>query len=119
MVFFFCFFFSSRRRHTRWTGDWSSDVCSSDLGPPGASCLQDRLAWGIDAHTAGQVDKRGRVRLTIETRRRAAPTVAGFAWREWQPSRGPRGSVHVDWVAGILWIGWQHARGLSGNLPMD
>src|SRR5690348_18348846 len=23
--------FSSRRRHTRWTGDWSSDVCSSDL----------------------------------------------------------------------------------------
>src|SRR5438876_7986451 len=26
------FFFSSRRRHTGWTGDWSSDVCSSDLG---------------------------------------------------------------------------------------
>src|SRR5690348_17965373 len=25
-------FFSSRRRHTRWTGYWSSDVCSSDLG---------------------------------------------------------------------------------------
>src|SRR5690348_18135774 len=25
------FFFSSMRRHTRWTGDWSSDVCSSDL----------------------------------------------------------------------------------------
>src|SRR5690348_18350532 len=25
------FFFSSRRRHTSWTGDWSSDVCSSDL----------------------------------------------------------------------------------------
>src|SRR6267143_7107542 len=27
----FCFFFSSRRRHTRWNCDWSSDVCSSDL----------------------------------------------------------------------------------------
>src|SRR5256885_7858081 len=25
------FFFSSRRRHTRLQGDWSSDVCSSDL----------------------------------------------------------------------------------------
>src|SRR6266568_8367183 len=25
------FFFSSRRRHTRWNCDWSSDVCSSDL----------------------------------------------------------------------------------------
>src|SRR5690606_39732543 len=29
---FFCsFFFSSRRRHTRFSRDWSSDVCSSDL----------------------------------------------------------------------------------------
>src|SRR5690625_6673223 len=27
----FIFFFSSRRRHTRWPRDWSSDVCSSDL----------------------------------------------------------------------------------------
>src|SRR6266568_8312675 len=27
----FFFFFSSRRRHTRWNCDWSSDVCSSDL----------------------------------------------------------------------------------------
>src|SRR5256885_12869037 len=26
-------FFSSRRRHTRLQGDWSSDVCSSDLSP--------------------------------------------------------------------------------------
>src|SRR5687768_17985792 len=28
----FYFFFSSRRRHTRCSRDWSSDVCSSDLG---------------------------------------------------------------------------------------
>src|SRR5437764_1596471 len=28
---FLLFFFSSRRRHTRYIGDWSSDVCSSDL----------------------------------------------------------------------------------------
>src|SRR5256886_3285201 len=28
---FLCFFFSSRRRHTRFDCDWSSDVCSSDL----------------------------------------------------------------------------------------
>src|SRR5436309_6609991 len=27
----FSFFFSSRRRHTRFSRDWSSDVCSSDL----------------------------------------------------------------------------------------
>src|SRR5256885_11275001 len=31
-VMYCVFFFSSRRRHTRLQGDWSSDVCSSDLG---------------------------------------------------------------------------------------
>src|SRR2546427_971508 len=36
----FFFFFSSRRRHTRFDCDWSSDVCSSDLGP--AQALQCR-----------------------------------------------------------------------------
>src|SRR5690625_3119584 len=40
MVFYF--FFSSRRRHTRWPRDWSSDVCSSDLEE-----LQKRKAKGI------------------------------------------------------------------------
>src|SRR5436189_2684556 len=30
-MLYFLFFFSSRRRHTRYIGDWSSDVCSSDL----------------------------------------------------------------------------------------
>src|SRR5260370_16217769 len=33
------FFFSSRRRHTRFKCDWSSDVCSSDL----TSCTLRRL----------------------------------------------------------------------------
>src|SRR5437868_14284008 len=32
LFFVFFFFFSSRRRHTRSKRDWSSDVCSSDLG---------------------------------------------------------------------------------------
>src|SRR5262249_60134098 len=30
--------FSSRRRHTRLVSDWSSDVCSSDLGLPQCFC---------------------------------------------------------------------------------
>src|SRR5260370_13384795 len=34
------FFFSSRRRHTRFKCDWSSDVCSSDLGP--ADLVEDQ-----------------------------------------------------------------------------
>src|SRR5256885_7229095 len=34
------FFFSSRRRHTRLQGDWSSDVCSSDLIAVGGTVPQ-------------------------------------------------------------------------------
>src|SRR5690625_5982210 len=41
------FFFSSRRRHTRWPRDWSSDVCSSDLtgdnGKGPLECLKQLL----------------------------------------------------------------------------
>src|SRR5437764_7309622 len=42
--FFFFFFFSSRRRHTRYIGDWSSDVCSSDLGARGCDSPEE-LVW--------------------------------------------------------------------------
>src|SRR5256885_12002894 len=38
------FFFSSRRRHTRLQGDWSSDVCSSDLTGD-AIWIKPRLSW--------------------------------------------------------------------------
>src|SRR5262245_65120918 len=45
-LFSFCiyvcfFFFSSRRRHTRCLSDWSSDVCSSDLGGNAESLAGD------------------------------------------------------------------------------
>src|SRR5256885_17230410 len=47
-VLFFFFFFSSRRRHTRLQGDWSSDVCSSDLlddqEPLGHRALRQHVA---------------------------------------------------------------------------
>src|SRR5438876_8329080 len=38
-------FFSSRRQHTRWTGDWSSDVCSSDLKQKGGKIVH---AWAFE-----------------------------------------------------------------------
>src|SRR5690625_2741678 len=41
------FFFSSRRRHTRWPRDWSSDVCSSDLTRRGGSA-SDNLGASFD-----------------------------------------------------------------------
>src|SRR3712207_6891093 len=49
----FVFFFSSRRRHTRYWRDWSSDVCSSDLnGDPDAYACR-MLACRARAMTAG------------------------------------------------------------------
>src|SRR5690625_1192003 len=45
------FFFSSRRRHTRWPRDWSSDVCSSDLVK--ADIVQEYL----DAHPEQDPDE--------------------------------------------------------------
>src|SRR5256885_10559347 len=53
------FFFSSRRRHTRLQGDWSSDVCSSDLGDPrlhwvvGGFYSNNRRHYGQDLDTPG------------------------------------------------------------------
>src|SRR5207248_3476174 len=38
-IYIFLFFFSSRRRHTISYGDWSSDVCSSDLVPEAGIAL--------------------------------------------------------------------------------
>src|SRR5688572_32455209 len=41
LVVLFVFFFSSRRRHTRFDCDWSSDVCSSDLSVAGADIKEE------------------------------------------------------------------------------
>src|SRR6266508_6278465 len=55
MVFFF---FSSRRRHTRWPRDWSSDVCSSDLcWPTGATRMKS--GW-VDKDAQAIVDRHAR-----------------------------------------------------------
>src|SRR5207248_5921178 len=52
----FVFFFSSRRRHTRSYGDWSSDVCSSDLCAAGLGHLHQTEHAFIHASAAGGRD---------------------------------------------------------------
>src|SRR5688500_11039871 len=47
------FFFSSRRRHTRLQGDWSSDVCSSDLARE-EEVDSPAMAFSIDTSPARQ-----------------------------------------------------------------
>src|ERR1035437_11149344 len=87
---FFFRVFSSRRRHTRYWRDWSSDVCSSDLfsailkGLPGTSragcmevrCSRDRksVVWGKSVDLGGR-------RIIKKKKQR----------REWNRLRGRRG----------------------------
>src|SRR5688500_20334855 len=47
------FFFSSRRRHTRLQGDWSSDVCSSDLSMGGMTSSRSRCTSSVVASSCG------------------------------------------------------------------
>src|SRR5207248_8945163 len=48
IVLIFFFFFSSRRRHTRSYGDWSSDVCSSDLFEFARVGIEREQAVGVE-----------------------------------------------------------------------
>src|SRR5438270_13691276 len=55
------FFFSSRRRHTRFDCDWSSDVCSSDLemrSPFSSACLGVVLAGVVIVAPARSEERR-------------------------------------------------------------
>src|SRR5690606_40480127 len=54
------FFFSSRRRHTRFSRDWSSDVCSSDLHFSARSDRNATLGEGI-AYLTRHVDSARRI----------------------------------------------------------
>src|SRR2546430_7274965 len=53
------FFFSSRRRHTRFDCDWSSDVCSSDLKPILPADFAARISRGVQIDVGASGFDRG------------------------------------------------------------
>src|SRR5690606_39916597 len=60
LFIFVDFFFSSRRRHTRFSRDWSSDVCSSDLiraSPASAATAMDSASTLNTRRAAGRVSE--------------------------------------------------------------
>src|SRR5437660_7214325 len=72
------FFFSSRRRHTRWPRDWSSDVCSSDLVLTGQESLFPGAVQGLrglvdKTRHRGKEDRSEERRVGKECRSRFAP----------------------------------------------
>src|SRR5437764_13354030 len=72
-VVFVYFFFSSRRRHTRYIGDWSSDVCSSDLSRGSRATAAQRGGArdrGVDGRDRRQDGVRARGRRPRSEERR-------------------------------------------------
>src|SRR5256884_1602477 len=90
------FFFSSRRRHTRCSRDWSSDVCSSDLHP--GQQAAGELGRQVREHDRGGLrvlglqdrQQLGRVELAHEAER----LVAAGSGRGWERGgEGKRGEL--------------------------
>src|SRR5690606_33059225 len=76
--FLFIFFFSSRRRHTRFSRDWSSDVCSSDLvmRVP-LSWLREYVALPAEATARELADKLIGLGLEVETVEEVGAAITG------------------------------------------
>src|SRR5690242_20806063 len=98
------FFFSSRRRHTRLTCDWSSDVCSSDLQPQceqagpirrantqGAALVKEQrgraLAQPIDPLGIGQREQKAAQDKEELHARSEERRVGKERRREWEPTQ--------------------------------
>src|SRR5690625_8053094 len=78
------FFFSSRRRHTRWPRDWSSDVCSSDLWSRGPGPRRDAPA---SRSRRRATPRTGRSEIgRASCRERVEVSVVGVAGKEKQES---------------------------------
>src|SRR6478752_8965435 len=95
MFVFLDFFFSSRRRHTRCSRDWSSDVCSSDLdlcAAPG----------GKTTHVAALLEDRGEVVAVERHPGRAAALQRTCA-------RMRAGCVRVEVAVAVQWSPGAHS----------
>src|SRR5215467_13424797 len=120
----FFFFFSSRRRHTRLQGDWSSDVCSSDLwvdqadrdqvastpfAPPSSSSGDQirppdlRQPPRQARHKRGARTRRGRPVTDTPGPQRVFSLVRCCA-PEARYGHGPPGTEEIMGVAGL--VGW-------------
>src|SRR3989454_1847056 len=110
------FFFSSRRRHTRLQGDWSSDVCSSDLRRIVSGLGAVAAAWERAKAGRGQVvlvegePGEGKTRVLEELAGRARLDDATVAAARAVPADRER-----EWsaVAGLLAGGLTDAPGLA------
>src|SRR5712691_13033287 len=95
------FFFSSRRRHTRWNCDWSSDVCSSDLRFTDLALLFLRFMVGAVFLASGWKHLRSEERrVGKECRSRWSPYHSNKKESESQPLRSARSRLLTNYTPG-------------------
>src|SRR2546429_5611747 len=87
------FFFSSRRRHTRCSRDWSSDVCSSDL-------------------TGKRADKVKQPKFKNKSQRQSARFTKGsFSFENGVLNLSKIGDIHISW--------YRRVHGEPSSLPLS
>src|SRR5208337_5219725 len=74
------FFFSSRRRHTRYIGDWSSDVCSSDLELRAADFVARLIRSGVLKSDGYRLERLHRIGGAGRLERYDAATKFDVSW---------------------------------------
>src|SRR5689334_16513662 len=130
-ISFFWFFFSSRRRHTRWNCDWSSDVCSSDLNRTNASCSvasarpsgRSARSWCLQKAPV----RRTSAMCTAARRRRcdmstvAFPTAVLFTDTQIEMAHGAGGTASRRLVEGLIapLVGARGPLGDAATLTVD
>src|ERR1039457_69202 len=118
-----CLFFSSRRRHTRLQGDWSSDVCSSDLYGTSAGallCLEFKtgtVKWDDRSIApAALCYADGRLYLHGENGEVALVEATPEAYREkgrFKPSDAPDRGASKSWAYPVIANGRLYIRDLG------
>src|SRR5215510_15610968 len=88
----FLFFFSSRRRHTTWPRDWSSDVCSSDLPFVLAERDEHHVGFVANPDWGGARGNVGKVEIAI-----LPEEEQGAAWRRGEFDLLIASSQQGDW----------------------
>src|SRR5690606_24485296 len=111
------FFFSSRRRHTRFSRDWSSDVCSSDLNPAFVTLTGGSIGFqaGVQSSDIVLVFRSERGVDSIVNGKFTLGADAGVA-------AGPVGRTAAAATDGQMkaeiWS-WSRARGLFAGVALD
>src|SRR5690606_40295871 len=100
-LFGLAFFFSSRRRHTRFSRDWSSDVCSSDLQDTELLLPKPHLPAGRATAWSGRARPGRWARWWGPSPRRSGSARRGSTPPRSEERRGGEGGAYGGWARAV------------------